>query len=230
MAFPVRVMPGSSASVGTIKARKGTFYRIYLSIPAGGCTPGEKVEIQANMLWFIDSGGGGEGECGKSYLLRNLEPSPYSLYLFSGKTQADRKRVILPVEMTHKNLDLTFPLARGVDITGRIVLAEGASKPPLEHIKIRMIVTGDIQFADEWPPSSPDSEGRFHFANRPITRVQITVFDVPANFDVKEIRYNGSAVTDNIIALNAKTVVKRVASGRAALTVQEAPVPLGRQT
>jgi hypothetical protein len=125
---------------------------------------------------------------------------------------------------------LWFIDSGGGDITGRIVLAEGASKPPLEHIKIRMIVTGDIQFADEWPPSSPDSEGRFHFANRPITRVQITVFDLPANFDVKEIRYNGSAVTDNIIALNAKTVVKRVASGRAALTVQEAPVPLGRQT
>lgn len=208
MALPVWVLPGDSSSVGTIKARKGPFYRIHLSIPADNCTPGEKVNIIATMLLFMDSGGGGEGECGKDYVLRNFEPGPYSLYVLSGQTPEDRKRFILPVEVIDKNLDLTIPLARGVDIHGRIVVAEGASKPELENIKIRIIVTGDIQFADEWPPVSPDSEGRFHFVNRPIARVRISVLDLPANFDVKEIRYNGSAVTDNIVALNGNAPVQ----------------------
>jgi hypothetical protein len=208
MALPVWVLPGDSSSVGTIKARKGPFYRIHLSIAADNCAPGEKVNINATMLWFIGSSGSGEGECGKDYLLRNFEPGPYSLYVLSGKTQEDRKRIILPVEVTDKNLDLTIPLGRGVDIHGRIVVAEGARKPELENIKIRIIVTGDIQFADEWPPASPDSEGRFHFVNRPIARVRISVLDLPANFDVKEIRYNGSVATDNIVALNGNAPVQ----------------------
>jgi hypothetical protein len=228
------VLPGGSSSVGTIKARKGPFYRIHLSIAADGCTPGEKVNIDATMLWFIDSGGGGEGECGKDYLLRNFEPGPYSFYVLSGKTQEDRKRVIRPVEVIDSNLDLTIPLARGVDIYGRIVVAEGASKPPVENIKIRMIVTGDIQFADEQPPASPDSEGRFHFVNRPIARVRITVWDLPANFDVKEIRYNGSGVTDNIVALNGSAPVQSleiVVDDKPALiggTVVDGDKPVGR--
>jgi hypothetical protein len=38
--------------------------------------------------------------------------------------------------------------------------------------------------------------------NRPIARARIVVSDLPANFDVKELRYNGGAVADNIVALN----------------------------
>jgi hypothetical protein len=191
MAFPIQVLPGNSADVGTIKARKGPFYRVHLSIPTDGCTPGEKVEITAIMLRFIDAGGGGEVECGKDVLLRNFEPGQYSFYVLSGTTEENRKRVILPVEVTDKNLNLSVPLARGVDIDGRIVVADGASTPPLEKLKIQMTVIGDIQFADEQAPISPDSEGRFRFVNRPITRVRIVVFAVPANFEVKEVRYNG---------------------------------------
>lgn len=203
VALPVAVHAGTSDSVGTIKARKGPFYRIHVSIPADGCAPGEKVEINASMLLFLGSGGSGEGMCGKDYLLRNFEPGPYSFYVLSGKTQEDRKRVILPVEVADQNLDLTIPLARGVDINGRIVAAEGAGRPPIEKIKVRMVVVSDLQFPEEWTPASPDSEGRFHFANRPIARVRINVLDLPVNFDVREIRYNGSAVTDNVVALNA---------------------------
>jgi len=205
MALPVQVLPGNLTDVGTIKARKGPFYRVRLSIPADGCTPGEKVEINATMLQFIDSGGGGEVECGKDVLLRNFESAQYSFYVVSGTTEEDRKRVILPVEVTDKNLELSVPLVRGVDIHGRIVVADGASKPPLEKLKIQMIVMGDIQFADEQEPISPDADGRFRFVNRPIARTRIVVSDLPANFDVKELRYNGGAVTDNIVALNANS-------------------------
>ncbi len=53
------------------------------------------------------------------------------------------------MEVIDKNLDVLVPLARGVDINGRIVVAEGAGRPRLEKLKIQMAVVGDIQFADE---------------------------------------------------------------------------------
>jgi hypothetical protein len=43
--------------------------------------------------------------------------------------------------------------------------------------------------------------------NRPIALARIVVSDLPANFDVKEIRYNAGAVTDNLVALNANAPV-----------------------
>jgi len=203
VALPVQVLAGNSTDVGTIKARKGSFYRVHLEILADGCAPGEKVEINTIMLRFIDGGGHGTGECGKDFLVRNFEPGEYSFYVVSGSTEEDRKRVIMPVEVIDKNLDVLVPLARGVDINGRIVVAEGAGRPRLEKLKIQMAVMGDIQFADEQSPISPDSEGRFRFMNRPIARARIAVSNLPADFDVKEIRYNGGALTDNIVALNA---------------------------
>jgi len=207
LALPVQVLPGSSTDVGTIKARKGPFYRVRLSIPADGCAPGERVLINAIMVHFIDAGGGGEADCGESVLLRNFEAGEYSFYVVSGSTEADRKRVILPVEVTDRNIELSVPLARGVDIHGRIGVADGASKPPLEKLQIQMTVMGDIQFADEQEPVSPGPEGRFRFVNRPIARTRIVVSGVPANFDVQEVRYNGGAVTDSLVALNANAPV-----------------------
>src|SRR6185295_8560639 len=61
---------------------------------------------------------------------------------------------------------------------------------------------------DDASPLSPDSEGQFHFVNRPIARSRITVSGLPANFVVKEIRYNGSTLTDNIVALNGNALVQ----------------------
>jgi len=221
--LPVQVFPGASASVGTIRARQGPFYRIHVSIPAGGCTAGEKVRIIAEMLEFMDSGGGGQGSCGKDYL-----------FYFLGGTPENRMRSILPLEVIDRNLDVTVPLGRGVDIVGRIVAAEGASRPPMEKIRIYMRVTGPLQFADEGDPVSPDAEGRFRFSNRPVARARMSVAGLAGNFDVREIHYNGSAVPDNIVSMNGTAMshfVDIVVDDKPALVtgvVEDSDTPVSR--
>jgi protocatechuate 3,4-dioxygenase beta subunit len=201
--LPVQLLPGGSADVGTVKARKVPYYRILLSIPATDCPAGEKVDISAEERNFIGGGGGfGQGVCGKDYLLRNYQAGSYQLYLMAGDSAEDRMRVILPMEIVDRNLELTVPFGRGSDIEGRIVVAEGSAKPPMSEMKIHMWSTGPIQFGDERPTETPDAEGRFHFPNRPIVRVRVWVTGLGAGFMVREIRYNGSAVVDNIVALN----------------------------
>jgi hypothetical protein len=208
--LPVQVMSGGSSSVGTMRARKVDFHRIHLSIPASGC-PGEKVQISAEMLQFLDGGGFGGGTCGKDYLLRNFEPGAYMLYLHTDSfTPEERMLAMMPVDVTDRNLDLTVPLGRGVDIDGRIAVADGSAKPPMEKIKVFLRVTGSIQFGYESQPASPDAEGKFQFPNRPIARARIAVSGLPGNFDVREIRYNGRAVADNIVDFNGNAPVQSV--------------------
>jgi protocatechuate 3,4-dioxygenase beta subunit len=207
--LPVQVMSGGLANVGTLRARKVDFYRIHLSTPAAGCQQGEKVHISAEMLQFLDGGGFGEGSCGKDYLLRNFEPGAYMLYIHNNNFTPERRMLaMMPVEVTDRNLDLTLALGRGVDIDGRIAVADGSAKPPMEKIKLFLRVTGSIQFGYESQPTSPDAEGKFQFPNRPIARARIVVSGLPANFDVREIRYNGSAVADNIVDFNGNAPVQ----------------------
>jgi hypothetical protein len=202
-------MSGGLANVGTLRARKVDFYRIHLSTPAAGCQQGEKVHISAEMLQFLDGGGFGEGSCGKDYLLRNFEPGAYMLYIHNNNFTPERRMLaMMPVEVTDRNLDLTLALGRGVDIDGRIAVADGSAKPPMEKIKLFLRVTGSIQFGYESQPTSPDAEGKFQFPNRPIARARIVVSGLPANFDVREIRYNGSAVADNIVDFNGNAPVQ----------------------
>ena len=200
--LPVQLFSGGSADVGTIRTRKVPFYRIHVSIPTTDCAEGEEVFIDAGTDEFISGAGGGKGACGKDYLLRNFQPGSYQFRVMAGRTAEDRMRATLPVQVIDKNLDIAVPLGRGVDIEGRVVLADGSAKPPLNEIKIHMWSTGPIQFADERQPATPDAEGRFHFPNRPLNPVRVWLTGLSAAFVVREVRYNGSAVVDNIVALN----------------------------
>jgi Carboxypeptidase regulatory-like domain len=203
VASPVPLLPGGSTSVGTVEARKVTYYRIHLSIGGASCPP--------DVKFFIDGGRvGGEGLCGHDYLLRNYQSGSYTFRVMGGTSDEDRMRAVVPVEVADQNIDLDIAMTRGVDVDGRIVIADGAAKPPMDDIKIRLSATGNLQYPLERRPVSPDAEGRFQFVNRPVERVRISVSGLPGNFDVKEIRYNGSAVTDNIIALNGNSIAQNV--------------------
>jgi len=207
MVLPAPLFAGGSASVGTVKARKVSYYRIHISLGGAGCLPGLEIGIHAGS-------NGSRVECGKDYLLKNYQPGSYLFYFTAvpkiGESNDDMARVVLPVEVIDKNLDLKVDFRRGADVDGRIVVADGASKPPLEKLRIRMMLTGDIQFAVEQKTVSPDSEGRFRLVNRPAARARITVLDLPPNFDVKEIRYNGSAISDNIVPINGYAMAHSV--------------------
>jgi hypothetical protein len=86
----------------------------------------------------------------------------------------------------------------GPDISGRITIADGAQGPVPATSKVMMQTQGQIQFTDERQPVTPDADGNFRFSEVPLARERLTVSGLGANYYVKEMRYNGIALTDNI--------------------------------
>ena len=124
----VQLQPGGSASVGTIRAKKTSFYRVRMSIPSDKCAPGETMTIDAETLQS-EMSVGGKVPCGSDFVLRNLQRGSYVLYLFDSGKAEHRKRVVMPFEVTDRNFDIKVPLMTGPDINGRITIAAGAQGP-----------------------------------------------------------------------------------------------------
>jgi len=193
----VQLQPGGSASVGTIRVRKTSFYRVRVSIPPAGCAPGEKLMLDAEMLQFRAEAGG-QVPCGGDFLLRNLQPGSYVLYLFDVDKAEHRKRVVMPFEVSDRNFDIKVSLMTGPDINGRIMIADGAQGPVPAAVKVTMQTQGQIEFTDERAPVAPDANGSFRFSEVPLASERLTVSGLGAGYYVKEVRYNGIALTDNI--------------------------------
>jgi hypothetical protein len=103
--------------------------------------------------------------------------------------QPDLLVASFPVEITSGNVNATLTLARGSDITGRIVTAEGADEIPVETLKLRLMprpISSDV-----WN-GAPDSDGRFRLANVSLGQKQLTLPGLDERFYVKQIRVNGN--------------------------------------
>jgi hypothetical protein len=194
----VQLQPGGSAGVGTIRVKKTSFYRVRLSIPSDGCAPEEKLLLDAQMLQFRASAGG-QVPCGGDFVLRNLQPGSYVLYLFDVGKAEHRKRVVMPFEVVDRNFDIKVSLTTGPDISGRITIADGAQGPVPATVKLVMQTQGQVEFTDERQPVTPDADGNFRFSEVPLARERLMVSGLGAGYYVKEARYNGIALTDGIL-------------------------------
>ena len=195
-------------SVGTVRVKKANFYRIHVSIPASTCTPGQKIQFNTEMVQFQQSVTG-EVPCDKDFLLRYFQPGSYQLYLLSPPGAEHRMRAVLPFEVVDRNLDMKVPLLRGPDINGRIVVPDGVKGPSPAAIRLSMrTFGGPLQFADEGQPVTPAADGSFRFAEVPLSRQRITVTGLGANSYVREIRYNGLPLTDNVFATDGGSPVQ----------------------
>ncbi len=193
----VRLEPGGSASVGTIRVKKTSFYRVRVSIPSAGCAPEEKMMIDAEMKQFEVSAAG-QVSCGGDFLLRTLQPGSYMLYLFDSGKAEHRKRVVMPFEVTDRNFDIKVSMVTGPDVAGRILVADGAKGPVLTTIKLALQTQGSLQFVDERQPVTPDADGNFRFPEVPLARERLTVSGLGTGYFVREVRYNGIALGGNI--------------------------------
>ncbi len=193
VAAPVPVGSGAHVSVGEIAAKKAPLYRIHGSIAAGGCAPGDKVNLTevtqmygVNQHHYLDS-----VPCGKEFLLVGKEPGTYWL---NASNSTSGHRGFAPVTITDKNVEAAIVLGPGVAVDVKYVVAEGSRRPDFKPITLSMRpVEGAVMGAD--PPKSPDADGRLRLAGMPLCDYTATFFGIPTGFYVRELRYNGSALS-----------------------------------
>jgi len=205
-ATPVPVNPGGSVSVGTITVRKAQYYRARVSVLPNDCQPGEKwsfaaIQPAVPKTPFIPTL---DVPCTKEFLVRNLSPGSYLFALTSGRNTETNKWAHAPVEIARENADVVLTMFPGMDIDGRVTTADGAPSP--SSVKMRIAVTPDIQgFADfllfGTRPTTPDARGLFQVKGLQGDRHRVTVDGPGGNYYVKEIRHNGLAAIDGLIAL-----------------------------
>jgi hypothetical protein len=204
-ATPVRVGPGEPASLGTIRMRRTPSYRARVSMT--GCKaddlprlivsspndmfPGEeRSEIPIAVLRAFSPP---VSSC-EDILVTGLKAGSYTFRLVTAQAWA-----AAPVEVAAKNLDVTLTLSLGVNISGRIVAAEGASLPALD--KVVIVLSGAETGATNSKASSLDSKGTFVAANVMGPGHHVNVTGLGNQYYVKEIRMDGHAMPDGVVRL-----------------------------
>ena len=189
--MPIR--SGASLNVGTITARKTTYYRAHLSVQPGDCAPGEKWTFSTTPVSDTPSFGSlCQFLAGSEFLVRNLAPGSYSFALSTSARAGEQKRwAVAPVEVTDRNLEVALTMSLGTDISGRLVTAEGVTLPLPRKIMIDVspvtAAVGAHQLAAD------DADGKFLIRGLPGDRHRVSVSGLSEKFYVKEIRYNGLA-------------------------------------
>ncbi len=199
-ASPVPVGPGASMNIGTLKLRKTAYYRVHAIFPADNCSSAESVQVMVEgsvgaMAGFLNS----QVSCGQDFLIRNLQPGSYRLTLYQGRTPDTRVQGSAPFDVIDRNAEVTVPLARGMDLDGQIVAAEGASPPPLDMMLV-FVQPVDLRIASG-PPRMPDEQGKFHIVNAALGRQRVWLVNLGRHY-IKEVRYNGLPVADSTFVLD----------------------------
>jgi hypothetical protein len=203
---------GQSVSVGTIKVRNAAYYRVHVNFAPVNCPAGEKARVQFRLA--PQAAGdqiAGEVPCGSDFLIRNVQPGSYQLQLSAGRTPETRVQDKVPVEVRDRNLDLPVALDRGVDLDGRVVVADeaaanGPAPPPLNELTVQVQLVEGLVFGS--PPLNPDPQGQFHLVNVPFGRQSVSLLRARDGFYLREIRYNGHAQPDNAFTLDPNSAAQ----------------------
>jgi hypothetical protein len=200
---------GGSINIGNIVVRKQPVYRVRLSVLAPTCGPRDVVDADLRVISGSSALMGstvGQAPCGRDLLMRGFAPGAYRLELsVGGRNRAARERGSLVFSVVDKNIEISTPVSRGVDVQGKILLAEGAQKPPMEKIAPRLTPIGWVNFLGE--ESNPvDAGGKFRIVNTAVRDQRLFISGLEMPFYVKEVRYNGSLVSENVLSLDAHAV------------------------
>lgn len=224
---PATVLPFTLASrasidLGDIRLRKVPLYRVRVKT-GGACTPEQTVKIEGSPASV-------EVACGGEILIRNVQPGKYSLFGRVGFAPPDMVMARQDFEITDGNREITLSLARGADLAGRVIAAQGADKIPLDSLKFRIMPIPYASTLIDPRTLSPDADGKFRFENAPPGRRQLQVIGLTDQFYVKQIRFNGAPVASAMFDFaGAASLEIEIDSQPAALTGtvtnRDKPVP-----
>jgi hypothetical protein len=229
--IPVPISSGTFLSVGTITAHKTKYYRAHLTVLPGDCAQGERWSFWATPVsdtpsFVVPL----PVPCGSEFLVRNLAPGSYSFALSTSERVGEQKRwAVAPVEISDRNLEIALTMSLGVDISGRLVGAEGVTLPLPSNVVIDVTPVSAAVSAHQLAAVDPD--GKFLIRGLRGDRHRVLVDGLDDKFFVKELRYSGLAVIDGIITpmAGSQAVLEIVIDDKAAtisgsVTARDKPV------
>jgi hypothetical protein len=202
-ARPVTLSSGEAVDLGDLPARKIRVYSVRGSVLAPDC--GASTLIWLNLRPASNESGTtvreGTVPCGKEFLMRGFPPGTYCLEaVVEGQDRASRQRGSETFDVVDENVEVSIALSRGADVTGRVVLAEGASPVDFKALNLRLTPNGWVNNIDE-VDNPVDEQGRFRLVNVALREQQLYVSGLKSPQYIREVRYNGSRVVDDLFSL-----------------------------
>jgi hypothetical protein len=202
----VTIAPGMTADLGTLRVRKGSLYRVQVSIR--GCRPGDKLQFSmsaaGDSFTAFRPGGVPEGlpiaavvssftGC-DDILVRDLPPGSYEFALQSKDAWA-----LSPVEIVNKNVFVTITMIPEADATASVIAAhDGVSLPALDRLRIQLLGPPAL-LPGTMISISKFADGIFWFQRVRGPRHAVIVSGLGSGYYVKEIRSAGAVAPDGIV-------------------------------
>jgi hypothetical protein len=200
-ALPVSAPAGATVDIGTLRIQKIPYYRVHVRIPVAPCDESDSMSV------YETSGGPaggslnrvllGQAPCGKDILVTGHPSGSFRLFLRVAGENGSSASV--PFVIGDQNITITAPLLPDVTVDGAFVIAEGAQPPDFTKLSVMLLPTDGVM--DVLPSQPADSDGKFQIPYvRPVAQT-VTVLGLSAGHYVKEVRYNGSALSGSTVPL-----------------------------
>lgn len=200
---PLAVSPGASSNVGTITARKISYYRAHVSVTGADCQPKEDWIFSTIPKGVPTNLPYDPIPCGKEFLVRKLKPGSYWFTLRDWGTS--NKWSVADVEISRENVEVSLAVTSTATVNGRITAAEGSTLPMFQGVWVMMRARMGPLIAWASMVASPNSEGKFVLKNLPWIPHDVTVQGLYGKYYVKEIRYDGAVMADGLVRLTQGT-------------------------
>jgi uncharacterized protein (DUF2141 family) len=209
-ALPMTVAAGGTAYVGTLHAKKVPYYRVHVRIPVSNCEPGETMRV-AEVI--VTPGGGSlftpplaQTPCGKDVLITGYPRGAFRLLLnIDGRARENRGTASIPFVIADESIAITAPILPGVTVDGVVIAADGAKAPDFAKLTVYLRAGDGGGSPDDGMPT-PDGDGKFRISYaRPLSQT-VMLQGLDKTHYLKEIRYNGVALSGDIIPLDEPAV------------------------
>jgi uncharacterized GH25 family protein len=199
---------GMETNVGTIRLSREPLYSALLSMGGPSCKAGDKINLSvrpassdatARAIPFTRPIDSRDVTCDHPVLVSGLPPGHYGVRAWVlGRQQDQREYLSDSFDIVDRNLTLNLLLARGVDVSGKVVLLADSLKSNITRVQV--ILDGGPTFVspsgavEQGVVVSPDSEGNFKLVNTWFQDYSLMVMGLTPPLYVKSISYNGKAL------------------------------------
>jgi hypothetical protein len=144
--------------------------------------------------------------CGKDILITGYPRGAFRLLLnIDGRTRENRGTASIPFVITDESIAITAPIMPGVTVDGVVVAADGAKPPDFAKLTVYLRATDSWGSPDDDRPT-PGGDGEFRISYaRPVSHT-VWLLGLDKTHYVKEIRYNGVALSGDAIPLDEPAV------------------------